>query len=305
VGFFRRYRLTIIIFVIVLGTLAVFSINASNPNTSSLMGRMALEVVGPVQRSITWVGDKIDNVFNAYFNLVNTAEQNRRLMAQLARLRQQQAATEDLRLANRRLRALLGLSQSKQWPTVTADVVAADVTGHFRTVIINKGSIHGVGPHMPVIGVQGLVGRTVLVSPHYSKVLLLIDPNAGVDVLVQRNRTRGLVIGAGDQGLKLNYVESKNDVRPGDRLITSGVAGVFPKGLLVGSVTTVRAERRGVFSRVTAAPAVDFQRLEEVLVILRQPKFVQKAMAEAEKRAAAPTRPRTRHRPRSSRKPTP
>lgn len=293
-GFFRRYRQTIIIAVILLGTLAVFSINASDPATDSFIGRAALEVVGPVQRSITWVGQKIDGVFNAYINLVNAAADNQRLSQEVARLRQEKAATEDLRLTNRRLRALLGLHQSKQWPTVAAEVVGADVTGHFRTVIINKGSNHGVGLHMPVMDMQGLVGRTVLVSPHYSKVLLLTDPNAGVDVLVQRNRSRGIVVGAGEQGLKLNYVESKNDLHAGDVLITSGVAGVFPKGLLVGSVTSVKSEGRGVFSQVKAEPAVDFRRLEEVLIILRQPRFVQKAVAEAEAKAAPAAKPARR-----------
>lgn len=286
-GFFKRYRLTVLLAVFLLATLAVFSINAGNPTGDTFLGRVALEVAGPVQSAITWVGDHVEYVFNSYFNLVKAAEENRQLKTELGRLRQQQAGMEDLRLANIRLRAQLGLARRGQWPSVAAEVVAADYSGAFRTVIINKGSGDGISLHMPVAHVQGLVGRVVLVSPHYSKVLLIIDPNAGVDVLVQRTRTKGIIEGAGEKGLVLNYVESKNDVEVGDSLVTSGVAGVFPKGLLVGTVTSVQSAGRGVFKKVNAAPAVDFDRLEEVQVILRQPGFVQRAIAEAEKKAGA------------------
>lgn len=284
-GFFKRYRLTIIIAIFLLATLAVFSINAAGPGSDSLLGRAALEVAGPVQRALTRIGVSVDDIINSYFNLVNAAEENKQLTKEVARLRVEQAQTEDLRLANIRLRQLLALIGRETHETVAAEVVAADISGRFRTVIINKGSIDGIGLHMPVTHIQGLAGRVVLVSPHYSKVLLLVDPNAGVDVLVQRNRTRGMIVGAGDAGLVLNYVQSKFDVRVGDVLITSGVAGVFPKGLLVGAVATVKTQGRGGFSRITAQPAVDFHRLEEVMVIIRQPGFVQRAIAEAEKEA--------------------
>lgn len=272
-SFFKRFRFAILAAAFSLITLAVFSINASREPGNSFFDQMVLEITGPVQSALTWVGNSLDYVIDTYLSLINTNKRNRELTAEVARLRQQLADMADLRLANSRLRDLLSLREKHSYPAVAAELIASDPTGRFRTTILNKGSRDGVAPAMPVINIEGVVGRVVTASPGYCKVLLLTDPNSGVDVLVQRSRARGVLRGDGEEPLKLLYLLQSDDVAPGDNLITSGAAGVFPKGLLVGTVKEVVKQSRGGFLLVTAEPAVDFARLEEVLILLRQSRF--------------------------------
>lgn len=272
-GIFRRFRFALVMAALLMGALAFFSFNAGQEPSGTLAGRMLMEVVGPVQSAVTWVSDTIDRTVRHYFLLVRAARENEDLHRQVALMRQQLADLEEYRRENQRLRRLLALDERFEHPVAAAQVVGTDPTGHFRTVIINKGASGGVGQLMPVVAADGVAGRVIWASPHFAKVLLLTDPNSGVDVLVQRSRARGVVEGAGEGRLRLKYVLHTDDVVPGDQLVTSGAAGVYPKGLLVGVVTSTHQERPGVFLDVEAEPSVDFARLEEVAVVLKKPEF--------------------------------
>jgi len=120
---------------------------------------------------------------------------------------------------------------------------------------------------MGVVTPLGVVGQVVSVTGRTAKVLLLTDPSSGIDVLVQRTRARGIVSGSLDYGTILKYVKRSEDVQEGDRLITSGIDGVFPKGLLVGTVTKARKQQLGLFQLIEVTPAVLASRTEEVLVV--------------------------------------
>jgi rod shape-determining protein MreC len=113
----------------------------------------------------------------------------------------------------------------------------------------------------------GVVGQVVAVTARTAKVLLLADPNNGVDVLVQRTRTRGIVSGSLDNGTILKYVKRSEDIQEGDRLVTSGLDGVFPKGIVVGTVVKVRKQTLGLFQHIEVMPAVSLTRTEEVLIV--------------------------------------
>lgn len=269
-GFFRHYRFPIIVGLFLLAALAFFSFKAGRAPVAEPAGRWLMELIGPAQRAVTSLGDQLDSIWRRYFALVQAAQENQRLSRQVASLRQQLVDLEELRRANQRLKALLNFKQTLDYPMVAAEVVGSDPSGHFRTVIIDKGTTAGVQTLMPVVCAQGAVGRVIWASPHYAKLLLLIDPNSGVDVLVQRSRARGIVEGQAGGGLNLKYVVHTEEVAPGDRVITSGAAGVFPKGVLVGTVSSVKKEKLGTFQKIEVEPAVDFNRLEEVLVILRR-----------------------------------
>ncbi len=268
--FFRKYRFPIIVGLFLLGALAYFSFSAGKGVERVPGGRYLLELAGPVQRGVSEVGLWFNSIWRRYFALVQAAEENERLQKQLASLGQRVVDRDELELANRRLKKLLNFKKTLDYPMAAAEVVGADPSGRFHTVIINKGSGNGVEPLMPVVNASGVVGRVIWASPHYAKLLLLIDANSAVDVLVQRNRARGIVEGSSGGVLRLKYVLHTADVAAGDKLITSGAAGVFPKGVLVGTVSAVHKEKDGAFQRVEVAPAVDFDRLEEVLVILHR-----------------------------------
>lgn len=269
-NFFRKYRFPIIVGLFVLGALAYFSFSAGKGVGRVPAGRYLLELAGPVDRGISGAGNWFNSVWRHYFALVQAAEENDRLKKELAALKQRTVDRDELELANRRLKKLVDFKKNLDYPMVAAEVVGTDPSAQFKTVIINKGASDGVLTLMPVVCAQGAVGRVIWASPHYAKLLLLIDPNSGVDVIVQRSRSRGVVEGAPGGELRLKYIIHTDDVRLGDKIITSGAAGVYPKGVLVGTVSAVRQEADGAFQRVEITPAVDFGRLEEVLVLLRR-----------------------------------
>jgi rod shape-determining protein MreC len=122
-----------------------------------------------------------------------------------------------------------------------------------------------------VISTDGVVGKLITVSPNASRVLLINDHDSGLDALDQRSRARGIVAGAMDDGLIMKYVDRTGDVKPGDAVITSGMDGIFPGGLLVGQVVQVSQEGPGLFLNITIKPAVDFSKLEELLVLTERP----------------------------------
>lgn len=271
--FIRRFRFPLLVAAFLLAALSLFSLHAGRSQQGPSMGRYFLELVGPLQQMVTRAGNAVDGLWRRYFLLVHAARQNEELKKEAAALRQQMSHLKETARANQRLRDLLGLKERLAYPVVAAEVVGSDPTFHFRTAIVNKGSAHGVKTQMPVIHPQGVVGKVIWVSPHYAKVLLLTDPNSGVDVIIQRSRARGVLEGAGKNALRLKYVQHNYDVAPGDPVITSGAAGVFPRGLLLGTVQSVKQEGKGVFQTVEVTPSVDFDRLEEVLIVLQRREF--------------------------------
>jgi rod shape-determining protein MreC len=149
-----------------------------------------------------------------------------------------------------------------------AEVIGKDPSPWFKTIIIDKGKDDGVGKGMAVVIPEGIAGQIMDVSSRYSKVLLIIDPNSAVDVMVQRTRARGIIKGGPAGRCHIKYVLRKQDVSVGDQIISSGLDGVFPKGLAVGHVSGVIKRNSGIFQEVTVTPHIDFEKLEEVLVVL-------------------------------------
>lgn len=138
----------------------------------------------------------------------------------------------------------------------------------FKTILINRGTRDGLKEGCPVLTDEGVVGRIVETSWNVSRVLLLIDNNSNIDALVQESRAQGILQGRGADGCILKYVQSSEEVREGDSVISSGLAGVFPKGLLLGVVRKVEKEPFGLFQDIQVSPSVDLLKLEEVVVIL-------------------------------------
>lgn len=192
----------------------------------------------------------------------------RDLEKRIAKLELQKQRYEEERLENGRLRALLDLKQSLPIETIAATVLANSFRGATKTCLIDRGQRAGVRPDLPVVNTQGVVGRVFATGPGISKVQLLTDASGGVAVLVQRTRVQGVLVGRGDQILELRYVSTLDDVQPGDLLLTSGQDRIYPRGLPVGVVAEVK-ETGGLLRSVQVVPRVDFDRLEEVLVLSR------------------------------------
>jgi rod shape-determining protein MreC len=208
----------------------------------------------------------VRHTWTSYVTLRGVKAENDSLKRELADVQvelQQQRAVAD---RSRSLERLLELRNRLTLDTTAADIIAASATPDFRTVTIDKGSLQGLKADMGVIAPAGVVGRVVTPTARASKVQLLIDRNAAAGVLIERSRAQGVALGSGDDRLRLEYVAETGDVVVGDVVVTSGIDGIFPKGLVVGRVESV--DKNGAYRQITVRPAVDFSSLEEVLVIL-------------------------------------
>lgn len=234
------------------------------------MNRILYTVVGPVQEVVHGVQSRISRVWRGYIALVNVQEENRALKEENRLLRGKNANLTNQESENRRLRKLLNLKAAHEFPARVAQVIGEDAVGWHRTLFINRGADDGIRPDMPVTVAEGLVGRIVRSSGQMSQVLLLIDPNMVVDCRVERTRDRGVLTGALDGGCVLRYLSVKSQIQPGDKVITSGLDGIFPRGLAVGTAESVRKGDQGLFLEARVKPEVDFSELEEVLVVLGQ-----------------------------------
>jgi rod shape-determining protein MreC len=242
-------------------------------NTSS--GIPILQVVtfgsfSEVQRATRASIDGVRGLWSGYVALRQVQQENDALRQEVASLqvRIQEEHAEAQRTDN--LRQLLELRERAQLDTVAAEVIAGAANPDFRTVTIDKGSSEDLATDMAVISPAGVVGRVILPSRRASQVQLLIDRNAAAGALIERTRVQGVVMGVGDGTLKMQYVPGTADVKTGDLVVTSGIDGIYPKGFVIGTVD--RVDRGlGAFHEIAVRPAVDFARLEEVLIVRTPP----------------------------------
>jgi rod shape-determining protein MreC len=236
----------------------------------SAPARGMLEVLRPVQAGTANFGAGLRSIYHDYLNLVHVRQENQRLIAELARVKAEQARMAELEAENRHLTELLELRDVLGADAIAANVIGSDATGISHTLILGQGSAGGLRPGMAVLANEGVVGRIIETSPHASRVLLIDDHNSALDGFDQRSRARGIVAGMVDDGVIMKYVDRSQDIRTHDTIVTSGLDGIFPRGLLVGNVSGVHREGPGLFLAVQLAPAVNFRELEQVLVVRQQ-----------------------------------
>lgn len=256
--------------VLLLVALLWYSVSLRGKEETNFLERLVLTVTGPAQSGLTSMINGTADIWEHYLFLVDTAAENEALVAENRTLKELLTQSDEVRLENQRLRRLLDFKESQEIETLPARVVAEDASSWFRTIMIDKGEEHGVSEGLPVVVAEGVVGRVVRSSSRFARVLLVTDASSAVASLLQGNRARGVCRGEGER-LSFDFVLRQEEVRVGDRIVTSGMGGVFPKGLVVGSVKTVDRMEFGLFQSITVSPAVDFSHLEEVLVLLRSP----------------------------------
>jgi|SRR5579875_210053 len=230
-----------------------------------------IEALRPFASAFSRASWSAHDLVHQYLWLSGVARDNQRLHQQLAALPALEAQLHELQLENQHLSELLSLKDALGLRVVGAAVIGSDATGLARTLMLNQGAAAGVRPGMGVIATAGAVGKILATSPQASRVILLNDHNCAIDVFDQRTRARGIVTGVVDDGAVMRYVERTEDVKPGDTLITSGLDGAFPRGVLVGYISKVRRQGPGLFMNVSIKPAVSFRTLEQVLVIVETP----------------------------------
>lgn len=210
----------------------------------------------------------VSGIFENYIILVDTRLENRELKQKNNELQVQCMNLLELRSENARLRSMLEFKKQYQdFALHSASLLTQDITQVFKTAIIDRGRNEGFFVNMPIVSPNGVVGRVVAVTPHTSQVLLITDPNSAIPALVQSSRVKGIVKGRGEASLTLEYVRSKEAVHIGDYVVTSGLLGIFPKGLKLGIVKDVVRDDAKLFAEITLSPCIDVNKIEEIFGI--------------------------------------
>ncbi len=222
----------------------------------------------PVQTFITRLYGTVSNAFNAPSDLEALRARNAELEKQLTDLTAENVQLQEARAQLAIVSALLNYaSSSPERHYVTADVVSRDPSLFLRYVLLNKGSRDGLVRGMPVVTDKGLVGQITEVTPNASKVLLITDATSAVAVRLQTSRAEGMVTGQQSGELRLNFISVDVDLKPDEIILTSGLGGQFPTGLVVGRVVSTRKRTFDVFQEADVKSAIDFNQLETVLII--------------------------------------
>jgi len=227
---------------------------------------------GQIQSLLSSPFLQIRRLWESYVDLQNVKEENQVLKAQLAEIEDEITTYREALIENRRLKQLLEIKESNPWKSVVAHVVGTDIAPWRAVITIDAGKASGIAMDMPVLCQGGLLGRVIEPGMHYSKVMLLTDYHSRIAAIVQRNRARGILKGDGARGCIFDYVKKGVDIQNGDIIITSGLDGIFPKGLLLGKVKLVGpGDKSDLFQYIGVEPTANIDQAEEVLVLVRPP----------------------------------
>lgn len=233
-------------------------------------------VLAPVQGAVSAVTSTLQKTFNSFSYNKELEQAYNEAMEELATVQVRTARYDEVVAENERLRSLMeNYEKYSQYDPIFARVIGKDTGNWFNNFTIDKGSANGVVENMTVMSADGVVGRVVEVGLDYAKVMAIIDGSSGVAALIERNRDNGVVRGmvddtTGDTLLQMNYLPDINDVRTGDTVLTSGLDGVFIKGLPIGTVTQISRQSSGLMQYVVITPFADFEHIEEVILLKPQ-----------------------------------
>ncbi|MFQ5828652.1 MAG: rod shape-determining protein MreC [Candidatus Methylomirabilia bacterium] len=232
-------------------------------------GEVVAWVTTPVQAVVAKVHRTAFGIWSTYLEWKRLLTENRSLREEVKRLRVEALRTQETRVENLRLRNLLELKEQLPFEALPGEVIAKEWGGWIRSLTVNRGRRDGVRRLTAVIAPGGLVGRVVVVRNSSAVIQLLNDPSSTVGAMVQRTRTPGMVVGEPGGTLRFKFRALDGDaVGAGDLVVSSGLGGLFPKGLPVGRLVEVENRVSGLFQFAQVAPGVDFARVEEVLLLV-------------------------------------
>jgi rod shape-determining protein MreC len=259
-----------LLFIVVLALLIVLMSLSSRTRyigeTRTLFERTVMTLFSPVPKLVHWIGGTASDMYHGYLDMRRAVNENLELHRKLA-----SQTTENLKLRQsetdlRRLRSLLGYSEQFTLNTSMAQAIMQDTSGRFKSAIIDRGSADGIDINDAVVNANGLIGRVILTTKDMAKIQLLTDANCSVGALIERTRRQGVVRGDGGSAAEMHDVPSLADARPGDRVLTAGIDGIYPKGIPIGVIVKVD-QGQNLFKNIIVRPSVDFGTIEEVIII--------------------------------------
>ncbi len=272
--FFSNKRL-ILLLVGMIFLVALISFSLRDRNHASLPEQLIKDVVGFGQSAFSKPTQYVTGIFNNIESLLNTYDENTRLKARLEDYASLQAQVNDLKLENEKLMDIVGKEEDiRAYDPVQATVIARSPDQWEEKIIIDRGEIHGVEQNMAVMTAKGLIGKVILTTPYSSTVELMStqNPNYRISaVITDKEEVFGLIEGY-DQTRKeiiMKRIDSEYEVKKGQKVTTSGLGGIFPKGILIGEVTEVTTDDYGLTKLAYIKPAASFSILDHVIVSKR------------------------------------
>lgn len=264
--FVRRNRVILSSGSLLLISVLLLSVGSRTRRRMDPVAGVVLDGMWPLQRATTSAIEVVVGTWRTYVDLVGVKQENERLRRRILDLEQDAVRVAEVEQTDKRLQELLSLRSALEGNILVATIIGRDPLPWFSTLTIDKGEADGVHKSAAVLSPFGVVGQTMATGAHSARVLLLTDHNSGIDAVVQRSRARGIVEGALDGGCVMKYLKRDEDVEVGDRIVTSGLDGLFPKGIMIGEVTRVTRGNRGLLQVADIRPSVPLDRIEEVLV---------------------------------------
>jgi len=271
--FFNKKVILLLVGMVFLVALISFSLR--DRTNATLPEQIIKDTVGVAQSIVAKPANYITGIFNKIDSLLNTYEENKRLKARLEDFAVVQAEAADLKLDNKKLQELIDKSESlKDYNPIHATVIARNPDQWEEKIILNKGSSHGVEKNMAVMTAKGLVGKIILVTPFTSEVELLYtnNPNYRVSAMVLGDKEAyGLIEGFDKERneLILKRIDSSLTVKKGQQVVSSGLGGIFPKGVPIGEITEVSTDDFGLTKMAYVKPSANFSILDHVVIAKR------------------------------------
>ena len=271
----KRLREAAVVGGTLLAAIIALRMSAKNPGEMSALDRGILRLVSPAQSAMSFVARGITGVAGRYMELTHVRAENETLVRENKKLRTELIEMRRLAEESGRYQRLLGLRDVTPAETIAARVIAVDASPYFRVARVEID--HGEGTvrrGMPVLTPEGVVGRINRVAGGSSDVMLLVDPRSAIDVVIPRTGGRGILRGkSGENGYRcsIEYLARGESAREGDKVVTSGLGGSFPRDLAVGRITKILPGAVGLYQDVEVTPDVDFGRLADVLVVVAPP----------------------------------
>ena len=261
-------RNIVLVLAILLFSLSLMTLNVKQEKGTHFLDSISGIILSPFQIFFTHTIQSVSDSIDHYLFLVDVARQNDQLKLEIQRLINEKNQLIEHLASQKRIAKLMAYEDDWEKKTVVASVIGRDATQWSKVVVINKGTQDGLTDHLAVINDAGLIGQVIHAGLNTSKVLLIVDGRSAVDALFQDSRVSGVVVGMGDDESQLKFVPNTADVKVGDLVLSSGLGGIFPKGLIIGKVSQVFKKKQGLFQEITLIPSSNLSRLEEVLVLL-------------------------------------
>ena len=265
--FILRHREGLLLVILVISSLIIISRQVRDSAGVTYFQRSVVSVAAPFQSGFSAAISSVRSVWGHYLFLFGTREENSRLKEEVNQLRAEvQTLREEIYRAGR-LEEFSSYRFETGFKGIAARVIGESPDPWTRTIVVNRGELEGLKRDLPVVTPDGLVGSVVETSGHSSVVRLIVDRASRVPVLVSRSRARAILEGENSGTCQLKYLDRTEDVKEGDIVITSGLAGIYPRGLEVGTITRIVTRPYGLYQYAKVMPKAPINRLEDVLIL--------------------------------------